>query len=117
MIFAHGLPWAAAAATLALASGWPGLAGFYLGAYLILRLGVAYAAGVWGLRDQVGASKLWLAPLRDGISAVIWLAGFFTSKIIWRGLEYRVKYGLLERAQPVPAQPLRAEERSARGLK
>jgi ceramide glucosyltransferase len=117
MIFAHGLPWAAAAAAVALGSGWPGLAGFYLGAYLTLRLSIAYAAGVWGLRDRVGASKLWLAPLRDGISAVVWLAGFFTSKITWRGLEYRVKDGLLERVQAVPAPPLRAEERSARGVK
>jgi ceramide glucosyltransferase len=117
MIFAHGLPWAVVAAAVALASGWPGLAGFYLGAYLALRFSVAYAAGVWGLRDQVGASKLWLAPLRDGISAVVWLAGFFTSKITWRGLEYRVKDGLLERVQPIPAPPLHAEERSARGMK
>jgi ceramide glucosyltransferase len=117
MIFAHGLPWAIAAAAVALASGWPGLAGFYLGAYLALRLSVAYAAGVWGLRDRVGTSKLWLAPLRDGISAAVWLAGFFTSKITWRGLEYRVKEGLLERVQPIPAPPLQAEERSARGVK
>src|ERR1700687_2454458 len=116
MIFAHGLPWAVVAAAVALASGWPGLAGFFLGAYLALRLSVAYAAGVWGLRDQVGASKLWLAPLRDGISAVVWLAGFFTSKITWRGLEYRVKDGLLERVQPIPAPALHAEERSARGV-
>ena len=117
MIFAHGLPWAVAAAVVALGSGWPLLVGFYLGAYLALRLSVAYAAGVWGLRDRVGASKLWLAPLRDGVSAVVWLAGFFTSKITWRGLEYRVKHGLLERVQPIPAPPLHAEERSARGVK
>jgi ceramide glucosyltransferase len=117
MIFAHGLPWAVAAAVVALGSGWPSLAGFYLGAYLALRLSVVYAAGVWGLRDRVGASKLWLAPLRDGVSAVVWLAGFFTSKITWRGLEYRVKDGLLERVQPIPAPPLHAEERSARGVK
>jgi ceramide glucosyltransferase len=117
MIFAHGLPWAVAAAVVALGSGWPLLAGFYLGAYLALRLSVAYAAGVWGLGDRVGASKLWLAPLRDGVSAVVWLAGFFTSKITWRGLEYRVKDGLLERVQPIPAPPLHAEGRSARGVK
>jgi ceramide glucosyltransferase len=117
MIFAHGLPWAVAAAVVALGSGWPLLVGFYLGAYLALRLSVAYAAGVWGLRDRVGASKLWLAPLRDGVSAVVWLVGFFTSKITWRGLEYRVKDGLLERVQPIPAPPLHAEERSARGVK
>jgi ceramide glucosyltransferase len=116
MIFAHGLPWAIVAATVAFESGWPWLAGFYFGAYLSLRLGVAYAAGVWGLRDEVVASKLWLAPLRDVISAIVWLAGFFTSRIIWRGLKYRVKDGLLEPVQIASAQTLPTEER-ARGVK
>ncbi len=117
MIFTHGLPWAIAAAAVAFASGWLGLAGFYLGAYLVLRLSVAYAAGVWGLGDKHVGSKLWLAPLRDAISAVVWLAGLFTSRITWRGLEYRVKNRLLEPVKPSPARPLRAEERSARGVK
>jgi len=117
MIFTQGLPWAIAAAAVAFASGWLGLAGFYLGAYLVLRLSVAYGAGVWGLGDNHVASKLWLAHLRDAISAVIWLAGFFTSRITWRGLEYRVKNRLLEPVKPSPARTLPAEERSARGAK
>src|SRR5216684_2431493 len=117
MIFTQGLPWAIAAAAGDFASGWLGLAGFYLGAYLVLRLSVAYGAGVWGLGDNHVASKLWLAHLRDAISAVIWLAGFFTSRITWRGLEYRVKNRLLEPVKPSPARPLAAEERSARGAK
>src|SRR5713101_7876612 len=69
MIFTHGLPWAILAAAVAAVSGWVGLAAAYLVAYLVLRLGAAYAAGVWGLRDGNIAKKLWLAPLRDGISA------------------------------------------------
>ncbi len=117
MIFTQGLPWAIAAAAIAFTSGWLVLAGFYLGAYLVLRLSVAYGAGVWGLGDNHVASKLWLAHLRDAISAVIWLAGFFTSRITWRGLEYRVKNRLLEPVKPSPARPLAAEERSARGAK
>jgi ceramide glucosyltransferase len=117
MIFTHGLPWAMAAAAVAFASGWIGLAGFYLGAYLVLRLSVAYAAGVWGLGDKHVASKLWLAPLRDAISALVWLVGFFTSRITWRGLEYRVKNRLLEPVRTSPTRSLRAEERSARGVK
>jgi ceramide glucosyltransferase len=118
MILTQGLPWAIVAAAAAIAAGWFGLAGFYLGAYLVLRLSVAYAAGVWGLGDSHVASKLWLAPLRDAISAFIWLAGLFTSRITWRGLEYHVKNRLLEPIQPSPAaRPVRAEERSARGAK
>lgn len=119
MIFTHGLPWAIAAAAIAVASGWTGLAAFFLVAYLVLRLTVAYAAGVWGLGDKVIASKLWLAPLRDAISAAVWVAGFFTNKIVWRGLEYRVKNRLLEPATSARRAALGAQgqEDSIRGAK
>src|SRR6266849_5225884 len=117
MIFTHGLPWAILAAAVAAVSGRVGLAAAYLVAYLVLRLGAAYAAGVWGLRDGNIAKKLWLAPLRDGISAAVWLAGFFTNKINWRGLDYRVKNRLLEPIGTSQSQALQAQERSARGVK
>jgi len=117
MIFTHGLPWAILAAGVAAASGWTVLAVGYIAAYLILRLGVAYAAGVWGLRDDKIAGKLWLAPLRDAISATVWFAGFCTNKITWRGLEYRVRRRLLEPVNPLQPQALQAQERSARGTK
>src|SRR6266478_1947412 len=115
MIFTHGLPWAILAAAVAAACGWVGLAAAYLVAYLVLRLGAAYAAGVWGLRDGNIAKRLWLAPLRDSISAAVWFAGFFTNKINWRGLEYRVKNRLLEPVAASQSQALHAQERSARG--
>ena len=95
MIFTHGLPWAVVAAFAAVTAGWSALAIAYLGAYLALRLGVAWAAGVWGLRDKNIAAKLWLIPVRDAISAAVWAIGFFTDKITWRGLKYRVKKKLL----------------------
>jgi ceramide glucosyltransferase len=95
MIFTLGLPWALLAAAVAGAAGWKTVAVFYLAAYLILRLSVAWVAGVWGLGDKAIATKLWLVPLRDAISAGVWVAGFFLDKITWRGLEYRVKHGLL----------------------
>jgi ceramide glucosyltransferase len=95
MIFTHGLPWAVLAAIIAAAAGWTGIAAAYLGAYLILRIGMASAAGVWGLRDRTIAGKLWLLPLRDAISAVVWVMGFFSDRIQWRGSEFRVKNGLL----------------------
>jgi ceramide glucosyltransferase len=117
MIFTHGLPWAILAAVVGAAAGWTGLAAGYLAAYLVLRLGVAYAAGVWGLGDRTIAGKLWLAPLRDAVSAMVWCAGFFTNKISWRGLEYRVKNRLLEPVKPLQAQSLPSQERSVRGAK
>jgi len=114
MIFTHGLPWTVLATVVAAASGWAGIAAAFVAAYLALRLGLAYAAGVWGLQDRNITSKLWLAPVRDAISAAIWFAGFFTDRITWRGLEYRVRNRLLE-----PTRDERAETlpQNARGVK
>ena len=95
MIVTHGLPWASLAAVVAGTAGWPGVAAFYLAAYLVLRLSVAWAAGRWVLGDEMVTPRLWLVPLRDAISAVVWLVGLFSDKIKWRGLEYRVKKRLL----------------------
>jgi ceramide glucosyltransferase len=95
MIFTHGLPWAIVAAIAALATGWKALAVAYLASYLVLRLSVAWAAGVWGLRDQTIAAKLWLLPVRDAITAVVWVAGLVSNRIRWRGSEFRVKKNLL----------------------
>jgi ceramide glucosyltransferase len=117
MIFTHGLPWAILAASLAAASGWFGLAAFYLAAYLTLRLGLAYATGVWGLQDLNVRSKLWLAPIRDAVSAAVWLAGFFTDRIVWRGLEYRVRNRLLQPVHNVRTEAITGPESSARGIK
>jgi ceramide glucosyltransferase len=95
MIFTHGLPWALLAAATAVTAGWMGVAAIYLAAYVVLRLSVAWAAGSWGLRDKTVLPRLWLVPLRDAISAAVWFVGFFSDKIKWRGLEYRVKKRLL----------------------
>jgi ceramide glucosyltransferase len=95
LIFTHGLPWTILAAVVAGSAGWSGIAAAYLAAYLILRIAVAWTAGVWGLRDETIRNKIWLLPLRDGIMAVVWVAGLLSDRIKWRGLEFRVKKGLL----------------------
>jgi len=95
IIFTHGLPWVVLAAGIAWAAGWTGIAAGYLLAYLVLRIGVAWTTGVWGLRDAAIGKKLWLLPIRDAISFAVWVAGFFTDRIIWRGIAYKVKKGLL----------------------
>jgi ceramide glucosyltransferase len=114
MIFTHGLLWAILAAAVAAVSGWPGIGAGFVAAYLALRLGLAYAAGVWGLQDRNITSKLWLAPLRDAISALVWFAGFFTDRITWRGLEYRVRNRLLE---PIGDARRETLQQNARGAK
>jgi len=117
MIFTHGLPWVILAALVAAVSGWMMLGASYLLAYSILRVGLAYAAGVWGLRDYKIAAKLWLVPVRDAISAAVWLAGFFTNRVRWRGLEYRVRDRLLEPLQSARSERIARPEHGARGVK
>jgi hypothetical protein len=43
---------------------------------------------------------MWLVPVRDAISFVVWLTGFFSEKISWRGRFYKLHEGQLV---PVPA--------------
>jgi ceramide glucosyltransferase len=112
LILTHGLPWALLAAALAARAGWDGIAAAHVVAYLGLRLGLAWTTGTWGLGDTETWKKLWLVPLRDALSFLVWVGGFFSERILWRGLAYRVKNGQLF---PLPsANPLR--ESTAPGL-
>jgi ceramide glucosyltransferase len=91
LILTHGLPWVVLAAVMAADAGRTGIAAAYLLAYFLLRFGLAWTTGSWGLRDPGAPKRLWLIPLRDAISFIVWVGGFFSDKIIWRGLTYRVQ--------------------------
>ncbi len=97
MLFTHGLPWAIAAAcvapSLAVAAG-------YLGAYFVLRFAMAWAVGVWGLRDPVLRRRIWLLPIRDFLSFFVWLASFGMNRIEWRGSSFT-----LEKGRMIPVTP------------
>src|SRR6266702_4295114 len=106
LILTHGLPWALLAAGVAVGAGWTRVAAAYLLAYVVLRLGLAWITGVWGLGDSGVSKKLWLVPRRAAISTFVWVGGFFSEEIMWRGLAYRVQNGQL---YPVPSASLRKE--------
>jgi len=103
LVFTHGLPWALLAAATAVSIGSMPLALSYLAAYMILRVGLTWTTGKWGLGDRQLLKILWLVPLRDALSFIIWISGFFTNKITWRGLTYHVKHGQLI---PIPSHSL-----------
>lgn len=63
----------------------------YWGAYLALRLGVAWTIGVWGLQDPVVRTRIWLVPVRDALNLCVYFASFFSNTVRWRGIPYRVK--------------------------
>ena len=95
LIFTHGLPWALLGAMAAFSTGLKAIAVSYLLAYLLLRVGLTWITGSWGLGDRQLAKILWLVPVRDAISFVVWITGFFSDEIVWRGLGYRVRKGRL----------------------
>ena len=100
LLFTHGLPWALVGAAVAESIGSPPLAASFLLTYLILRIAVTWLTGSWGLGDRRLSTIIWLVPARDAISFIVWLAGFFAQKVIWRGLEYRLQEGQLI---PIPS--------------
>jgi hypothetical protein len=89
----------------------------YLLTYAVLRLSVAWSAAVWGLGDRVVAKKLWLVPLRDAIGVGVWITGFFTDQVHWRGLKYRVRRRLLEPVRDAAARGIAEPEHDARATK
>ena len=95
LIVTHGLPWAVLAALVAPA-WW--IAGCYLGAYVVLRLAVAWVVGVWGIRDEVVRKKWWLVPLRDAVHFVVWLAGFGSNRVRWGETEWEIRGGKMVKA-------------------
>ena len=99
LLLTHGLPWALVGTAVSLLIGSPQLAASYLFAYLLLRVAVTWLTGKWGLGDRQLYKIMWLVPVRDAISFIVWLAGFFSEKIVWRGLEYRLQEGQLT---PIP---------------
>jgi ceramide glucosyltransferase len=102
LIFTHGLPWALLAALVAPAK-WIAVA--YLLAYLVLRFTMAWTVGVWGVRDDLLRTKMWLLPLRDAIYFAVWLASFASKRITWGGHEFT-----MEKGQMVPADPAKSSD-------
>lgn len=90
LLFTHGLPWSILAAATAPAK-WIG--GLYLGAYFVLRTSMAWTVGVWGVGDDALRRKFWLIPARDTLQFVIWLASFASNRVVWAGVEYKIKKG------------------------
>lgn len=100
MALTQALPWSLAAAALSVVRQTGGAA-WFLGAYLILRLSVAWEVGVRGLKDPLLRRKLWLAPVSDAISFLAWIASFASDRIEWRGHKFRVRKGrMLPVTQP-----------------
>jgi len=92
MAMTFGLPWSFLAAAVASSRT---LAAGYLLAYFVLRLTLAWVIGAWGLGDPVVRKRIWLVPVRDALNFVAYVASYFSDRVRWRGLMYRVHGGSL----------------------
>src|SRR5947208_11418262 len=90
LIFTHGLPWALLGAVAAFSTGLKAIAVSYLLAYLLLRVGLTWITGSWGLGDRQLAKILWLVPVCDAISYVVWITWFLYDEDVLLGHGYRV---------------------------
>lgn len=68
-----------------------------LGGVLLLRIGVALIFCRSVLEDEEMVEHLWLLPLRDLISAGVWIASFAGHTVVWRGERFELKNGRLTR--------------------
>ncbi|MCL5671814.1 MAG: bacteriohopanetetrol glucosamine biosynthesis glycosyltransferase HpnI [Acidobacteria bacterium] len=94
-LLTQALPWVVAATLVQ--HTWEGTAGF-LGAYVALRLAVAWTVGVWGLKDPLIRKRLWLVPAWDALAFFILAVSFSKRRIEWRGTEFYVRKGRLSPA-------------------
>jgi hypothetical protein len=51
------------------------------------------------LKDDGAVWSLRLLPVRDFLAPLVWIAGMFGSKIVWRGQEFKLEDGKLKRVQ------------------
>jgi ceramide glucosyltransferase len=94
-LLTQALPWVVAATLVQYT--WEGTTGF-LGAYVALRLAVAWTVGVWGLKDPLLRKRLWLVPAWDALAFLILAVSFVKRRIHWRGSEFYVRKGRLSPA-------------------
>jgi ceramide glucosyltransferase len=87
MFLTFGLAWSLLVALLV--PSWK-IAAAYVLAYLTLRIALAWVAGVWGLRDPVVKSNLWLVPVRDALNLYVYIVSFFSNNVKWRGARFHI---------------------------
>jgi len=109
LIFTQGLPLALLA--VAVHPTVP-VAAAYLGTYAVLRMAMAWAIGIRGLKQGFMWKELPLIPVWDAVAFVMWVISFGRSSIRWRGADYYIREGCLIPVSPsVPvAAPARVSQ-------
>jgi ceramide glucosyltransferase len=96
LLFTYTLPWATVCLLFGRGAVW---AWALLASAALLRLTSAWASAGPVLKDASAVWSLWLLPVRDFLSPLVWIAGMFGSKIVWRGQKFELENGKLKRAE------------------
>ena len=94
LIVTHGFAWAL---INLIASGVSPFSLWLFGLSFFLRLTLAMSVGSSALGDHDVLANLWLLPLRDVVAMGLWVAGFASNTIVWRGERFEVKHGRLRK--------------------
>jgi ceramide glucosyltransferase len=98
LVVTHGIGWAL---VNVLASGLSPLSLWLLALSFFLRLAQAMTVGAAVLADHDVLPNLWLLPLRDVIAMALWVSGFASDTIVWRGERFTLKDGKLAPRSPL----------------
>jgi ceramide glucosyltransferase len=94
LIVTFGLIWAVLAVLLHPYAWWTWLV---LVVTAATRLASALAVGRGVLKDPRVVRDLWLLPLHDLVALLIWIASYGGNKVEWRGLQFKLRDGRLEK--------------------
>jgi ceramide glucosyltransferase len=96
LIFTYGFGWAI---LNVIASGVSPLSLWILGLSFFLRLSLAMVAGAEVLGDHDVLPNMWLLPFRDVLALGLWVAGFVSNTVVWRGERFVVRKGVLKKVE------------------
>ena len=65
---------------------------------LLARVALALSVGVGVLRDAQVLRDIWLVPVRDVVSALLWAWSYAGDDVMWRGERFQLRGGRMERA-------------------
>ena len=95
LIFTFGIFWSLLAMAFARGALWSSL---LFALVLGMRYLMAIGAGGIALNDRFLIRDLWLLPVRDAMSMVVWIASYFGKTVVWRGERFLLDKGTITAA-------------------
>ena len=92
LVFTFGLPWALLTVVASGAAMWSVA---LLVLMVVARVAQALAIGVGVIGDRQVLRDLWLLPIRDIHAMILWICGYASDTVVWRGEKFTLSDGTL----------------------